>query len=71
MSTLRCEIKAIGAKGFFIETIHPTVIPRVGERVKFSDGYGIVERVTWEPETTDPKRNADMTVVVECRPEAP
>lgn len=43
-------------------------VPRVGDHVTFSDGEGVVRKVTWTPRTFEQKLNADLTVTVECVP---
>jgi hypothetical protein len=67
--SLRVEVWPKGGETFYFEIINPLVLPSVGHRVEFSDGYGVVESVTWKPDRSR-KRNADVLIVVECVPEA-
>lgn len=73
MSTtlLRCEVWVKGAPDYEFQITQPAVIPRVGERIEFSNGVGVVESVTWIPGRWRPT-NADMLIVIECSaPEEP
>ena len=66
MSNIDMRVTAQGSGGFYFQISGPSpVIPRVGERVKFSDGYGRVKMVTWEPPTSSA---GDIKVIVECVP---
>jgi hypothetical protein len=77
MSDTRVEVRPKGQPGFYFEILMPGavgagVFPRVGERVRFPDGYGVVDSVTWEPPAVGPNggKGVDMLIVVECVPEA-
>lgn len=62
-------VKAKGSDGWFFEIVGPNPsVPRVGDHVTFSDGEGVVRKVTWTPSTFEQKLNADLTVTVECVP---
>lgn len=44
--------------------MNPLVIPRVGEMVKFADGFGFVASVRWKP-----IKAGDLEIQVVCEPE--
>lgn len=57
----RVQVRGKGQAEFFFEMVGGSMpLPRVGERVKFENGYAVVESVTWEP------RKTEMLVVAEC-----
>jgi hypothetical protein len=56
------EVWAKGAPNYYWQTSDMSFIPRTGEFVRFADGRGRVESVTWMPS------DRGLIVRVECVP---